>query len=537
MNTGFGRKLYLYGLLLTLGGCASMQPGPSPEYSPQSSTTEPLPLSRPLDAAETAAAEVPLEFADTLPEPAALPAEPVPAPDFWQTVRDGFRLPGKQQPTVIRFAADYGRSAVQVKRTFRKAEPYLAYIQGEVEERGFPAEITLLPFVESGYDPFAYSHGRAAGIWQFIPGTGKMYGLKQDWWYDGRRDIVASTRAALDYLGWLQQEFDGDWLLALAAYNSGSGTVRKAVRKNRKAGKPVDFWHLDLPRETSSYVPKLLAISRVVEQPQHYGVTLQPVDRDPDFAIVETGGQLDIAIAADLAELDVEALYALNPAYNRWATHPEGPHRLLVPVDRADVFEANLETLPESSRVKWVRHKVRSGETLSHIARRYDTKVSVVRQTNDLGSDTIRTGSWLMVPVAALHASRYAALEKAQRDGRNSTYRVRNGDSLWKIARRHNVTVAQLARWNGLKKNAVIRPGQKLVIRKGALAASGGVKVRTVRYTVRKGDSLSLISRKFNVSIADLRSWNGLNGRKYLQPGQQLKVHVDVTKQSVASRS
>jgi membrane-bound lytic murein transglycosylase D len=528
MKTGIHHVVLLYCFTLALGGCASVPTGnpEAPGPSPVALFTE-----------ETGA--------DVHPAPGAGPAAPrpetasqLPEPDFWQTVRDDFRLPGKEQPTVARRAANYGESAAHVERIFRRGEPYLAYIQGEVEKRGFPGEITLLPFVESAYDPFAYSHGRAAGLWQFIPGTGRLYGLKQDWWYDGRRDIIASTRAALDYLDWLQQEFDGDWLLALAAYNSGSGTVRKAIRKNRKAGKPVDFWHLDLPRETSSYVPKLLAICRVVEQPQHYGVTLLPVDDNPDFAIVETGGQLDIAIAAELANLEVDELYALNPAFNRWATHPDGPHRLLLPADKAEAFATRLETLPDSQRMKWVRHKVRSGETLSHIAQRYDTRVSVVRQTNNLAGNNIRSGAYLLVPVAAKDPSRYARLDQSRRTpgsvARNTTYNVRNGDSLWKIARRHNITVAQLSRWNGLKKNAVIKPGQKLVIRTGGTSASAGEQVRTVRYTVRKGDSLFLISRKFNVSVADLRSWNDLNDRKYLQPGQRLKLHIDVTRQSAS---
>jgi membrane-bound lytic murein transglycosylase D len=316
--------------------------------------------------------------------------------------------------------------------------------------------------------------------------------------------------------------------------------VHKAIRRNREAGKSVDFWHLDLPRETSAYVPKLLAISRIVEQPATYGIALHPVDTNPDFAIVETGGQLDIAVAAELASLEVEELYALNPSYNRWATHPEGPHRLLLPADRADVFSANLDALPDSQRMKWVRHKVRSGETLSHIAQRYNTRVSVVRQTNNLDSDRIRAGRHLLVPVAAKDASRYVAAGRSPRTAgpakQSIHYKVRTGDSLWKIARRHEVSIAELSRWNSLNRDAVIRPGQKLVIRRGTSGTPDDTRVRTVRYTVRKGDSLFLISRKFNVSIADLRDWNDLNGKKYLQPGQQLKVKVDVTKQSVASR-
>ena len=457
--------------------------------------------------------------------------------DFWEQLRQGMQLQGSQQQAVRKQIRIYSRIPSQVEEILQRGEPYLAYIHQQVMQRGFPAEITLLPFVESGYDPFAYSHGRAAGLWQFIPGTGKQYDLKQDWWYDGRRDIIASTTAAMDHLDKLQQEFDGDWLLALAAYNSGSGTVRKAIRKNREAGRPTNFWHLALPGETSAYVPRLLAISAIVRQPQQYGITLLPIGETPDFTVVKTGGQLDIGIAAGLADLEVDELYALNPAFNRWATHPDGPHRLLLPTEKAGTFQANLEALPDSQRMKWVRHKVRSGDTLSHIAQRYDTTVNVLRQTNDLGSNNIRSGTHLLVPVAAQDASRYAALERSARPAsRSITYKVKGGDSLWTIARNHNVTVAQVTQWNGLKNGTVIKPGQKLVLREGSITASGGKQVRTVRYTVRKGDSLYLISRKFNVSVTELRAWNGLAGNKYLQPGQRLKVHVDVTQQSVASR-
>jgi len=184
---------------------------------------------------------------------------------FWGELRRGFRLTGSKQAAVVKQATDYGRNPQQIERVFKRGEPYLAYIFEEVKKRNFPTEIVLLPFVESGYDPFAYSHGRAAGMWQFIPGTGKMYGLKQDWWYDGRRDIVDSTRAALDYLEYLEEINDGNWLNAIASYNSGEGNVLRATRNNRKAGKQIDFWYLKPPKETSMYVPKLLALVEIVK--------------------------------------------------------------------------------------------------------------------------------------------------------------------------------------------------------------------------------------------------------------------------------
>ncbi|MGD8630840.1 MAG: LysM peptidoglycan-binding domain-containing protein [Gammaproteobacteria bacterium] len=452
---------------------------------------------------------------------------------FWEQLRSGLRLGGARHVEVQRQLAKYRGSTSQVETIFQRGGPYLGYIYNEVNKRGFPAEVALLPFVESGYDPFAYSHGRAAGLWQFIPGTARMYGLQQDWWYDGRRDVVASTQAALDYLDKLQQEFDGDWLLALAAYNSGEGTVGKAIKKNRKAGKPFDFWHLDLPPETSVYVPKLLAISAMVANPGKYGIELEAIPAQPEFEVVNTGGQLDLAVAAELAGLETDDLYRLNPGFNRWATHPDGPHRLVIPADKVTGFREKLAELPDSKRVKWVRHKIRKGDTLSQIAARYATTSAVLRSTNKLTSDNIRIGRHLLVPVAAKQPESYAALSEKLQPGRSNadklTYKVRNGDSLWGIASKHKVSVRQITRWNRLDSGALIRPGQQLVIWESHKNGTDKT-VRTVHYTVRSGDSLYRIAQKFSVSIADLRRWNNLSRNEYLQPGQNLKLYVDVTR-------
>jgi membrane-bound lytic murein transglycosylase D len=470
------------------------------------------------------------------PEIAANGAE---APLFWKQLRSGLQLDGSRHAEVQRQLARYRRSAGQVEAVFRRGAPYLGYIQDEVSKRGLPAEITLLPFVESSYDPFAYSHGRAAGLWQFIPETARIYGLQQDWWYDGRRDVIASTQAALDYLERLQRQFDGDWLLALAAYNSGAGTVSKAIRRNRKEGKPADFWHLVLPPETSDYVPKLLAISAVVAQPDTYGISLEPLPVQAMFEVVPTGGQLDLAVAAELAGLDMEELHRLNPGFNRWATHPDGPHRLAIPTDRVSEFRDNLAALPEAERIKWVRYRIRQGDTLSQIATHYDTTTAVLMRTNNLDGTGIRTGKHLLIPVAVKQPGRYTALADHLQPKRAAasrlTYRVRTGDSLWSIANRHKVSVGQVTRWNRLDSGALIRPGQQLVIWK---SRKGGAEktVRTVHYRVRNGDSLYRIAQKFSVSITDLRRWNKLSRGKYLQPGQHLKLYVDVTRLTGSTR-
>ena len=458
--------------------------------------------------------------------------------DLWAQLRAGFKLPDKQRAAVKTRARVYAKTPHQVERIFRKGKPYLAYIHAEVARRDLPAEVTLLPFIESGYNPFAYSQSRAAGLWQFIPGTGKQFGLKQDWWYDGRRDVIASTNAALDYLVQLNREFKGDWLLTFAAYNAGGGTVRNAIKRNRKAGKPTNYWQLELPTETEKYIPKLLAISTIVESPDKYAVTLPPVSTTPMFTAVDTDRQLDITVAAELADIDAGDLYALNPGLNRWTTHPEGPHTLAIPVEKSRLFEEKLAQLPESARVLWKRHTIQRGETLSGLAQRYDTTVAALTHINSLDPDRIRAGTKIMIPGSVKDPTRYAALSRRLQQNRNNsrklTYKVRSGDNLWSIARRHQVSVKQVARWNRVDSQALLKPGQKLVIWKGGKAADQPQK--PLIYTVRNGDSLYRISRKFKVSIAQLRKWNNLPKGKYLQPGQNLKLYVDAGRYAKAKQ-
>ena len=460
-----------------------------------------------------------------------------PHQDLWPRLREGFGLPHQQHARIEPYLDWYRNNPAYLDRVFGRAEPFLHHILEQLEARAMPAEIALLPVVESAFDPFAYSHGRAAGLWQFIPGTGTRFGLKQDWWYDGRRDVIASTEAALDYLQYLHRFFDGDWMLALAAYNSGEGTVRNAVRRNRAAGRPTDFWHLDLPRETRHYVPKLLALSLVVEDPAQHGLALRPIANEPRIALVDIGGQLDLAIAAELAELPLDDLYKLNPGFNRWATNPAGPHRLVLPIDRAEAFAAALAGLPPEQRLNWLRHEIRPGETLSQIAKRHQTTVAVLRETNQLAGHQIRAGRYLLVPVAASAASDYrlsvgqrlAQTQNRDRGGVRKTHVVQRGDTFWDLSRRYDVPVRTLAQWNSMAPGDTLRLGQQLVIWD---QNANRQTVRTIHYQVRRGDSLARISARFKVSVNDLVNWNGLSRDQYLQPGQTLKLYVDVTRQT-----
>lgn len=475
--------------------------------------------------------------------PALAPPQPT---DLWGALRSNFGLPEQDNERIAVHRRWYEDHPEYLRRVSERARRYVWHIQQELEKRGMPAEIALLPIVESAYDPFAYSHGRAAGLWQFVPATGKHFGLKQNWWYDGRRDVVDSTTAALDYLEHLHRRFHGDWLLALAAYNSGEGTVIKAQRRNRSKNRPGGYWNLNLPRETRDYVPKLIALKQLVASPATYAIDLEPIPAQAYFEVIETNAQIDLAVAADLADLQLDTLYQLNPGFNRWATDPEGPHRLLIPVDQVETFRQAIAGLPPEKRLKWIRHKIDPGQTLSHIASRYHTTVDALKAANNLNSTSIRAGTWLMVPVSSQSKENYqlsaqqrlADKKNRSRSGYKTEHVVGSGDTFWDLSRQYKVSVRKLASWNGMAPGDTLRVGQKLVIWTKLPSSDSvlpGALVRPVYYTVRKGDSLSRISGRFKVTVDDLRAWNNLPGQGYLKPGQRLKLYVDVTRQATGT--
>jgi membrane-bound lytic murein transglycosylase D len=393
-------------------------------------------------------------------------------PDLWSRIRRGFALPQLDSPLIARHEQWFVNNPEYMQAMTERARRYLYYIVEEVEKRKIPMEIALLPAIESAYKPYAYSRARAAGLWQFIPSTGRLYGLKSNWWYDGRRDIHESTRAALDYLEKLRDDFNGDWHLALAAYNAGEGKVMRLRENNRRRGLPTEYPHLKLRAETRNYVPKLMAMVNIVADPGKYGVQLIDIPNAPYFTRVDAGSQIDLGVVAKLTNVSVDDLQNINPGFNRWATDPNGPHHLLVPADKKDAFLEGLNNLPEKERVQWRGHEVKRGETLHEIARRLGVSVEIIRTTNGLRSNVLRVGQSLMIPVSsrplppvvASAARAYAGSRASAHSNGPILHRVRSGETLWSISRRYGVLVKQIIDWNLLEPGDVLRLGQRLRI-------------------------------------------------------------------------
>jgi len=372
---------------------------------------------------------------------------------------DNLRI--EKQATVLLRDRDY------LHRVSLRSEPYIYYILDENDRRNLPRELALLPVIESAYRPMAYSRSRAAGLWQFIPSTSRFLGMKTSWWYDARRDVITSTKYALDYLQTINKKFDGDWLLTLAAYNAGHGRISRAIAHNKKRGKPADYWSLKLPRETMNYVPRFLAASRIFTQPDDYQVKLHPVQNKPHFAITNIESQLDLKLAAEMAGMTPKNLKVYNPGFLRWATDPDGPHRLVLPLNKIHKFDTKFAQLDPGKRLRWVEHRVKKGETLNGIAIKHGIRVSSLKSSNNIKGSLIRIGQVLQVPVGNASSVKKRGTRTKQPNQPGYTYYVvKSGDTLWHIARLHQVSTKSLLALNNLRKSSVLQPGQRLKIRK-----------------------------------------------------------------------
>jgi len=453
------------------------------------------------------------------------------AGNMWDELASQFNLPDETPMNrQVRKQIDwYMSNKKYLIKIAKRSEPYLYYIYRQVRLHNLPAELTLLPIVESEYQPLAYSKVGAAGLWQIMPGTASGFGLKIDWWYDGRRDIEASTNAALDYFSYLGNFFNQNWILAIAAYDTGNGAVDAAIRRNAKLGKPTDFWNLKLSQETKSYVPKLLALATIIKYPDEYPINLPPIKNTPYLAEVNVGSQINLTQAAKLANISLKELIKLNPAYNHWVTDPNGKHQLLLPIDKAENFKTKLNQLSKSKLITWQRYKIKSGDNLLRIAHKFKTTTTLLRHVNQLKHRQIYQNHVLLIPTAhdRLTQSSIRAAQNGLRGNKKipelkiTRHQIKSGDNLWTIAKKYHVKPRQILFWNGLKSPKSLRIGKKLII--WPPHKHKQTTTYNMHYKVRRGDSLYTIAHHYHIKTNDLKKLNSLKKNK-IKIGQVLLI-------------
>lgn len=470
--------------------------------------------------------------------PDAAPSPDQAYSDVWQRIRNGFKISddASANPLVATHEAWYAARPAYVRRMAERSRRYLFHIVQEVDRRAMPMEVALLPMVESAFNPVALSPSDASGIWQFIPSTGRHYGLKQDTWYDGRRDFTAATHAALDYLGKLYLDF-GDWQLALAAYNCGEGCVARAIQKNVDLGLPTDYASLSLPDETRHYVPKLLAIKNLIRTPEQFGLAIDALPNQPYFNQVTVHASMDIHSAARLADMSSTDFIALNAAFPRNLIRSDTPVNLLLPVDKADKFQRNLET---GSWDTWQPYEAKKGERLSAIAQRFQVSIARLDEHNQF---TLKRGKFvraqsILVPIKGRGVIAASKPTVASLRESADQHRVETGETLFGIARRYGLSVSRLIEANP-ELNANVRAGQTIqlplegdsaatkpvAIRHVAFSPAAGKRAKPMEYTVRRGDTLHGIAQRFDATLADLKQWNpGLRTRSAIRPGRAIIV-------------
>lgn len=447
------------------------------------------------------------------------------APNVWDVLRSQLILNHDVTQAAVQEQLRWLIAHPSYLQKLARSEPYIYHIITEVKKRRLPGELALLPMIESAYDPFAYSGAGAAGLWQLMPGTGTNLGLKQDWWYDGRRSIRPSTDAALNYLTYLNKYFNGNWILAIAAYDSGEGTVSRAIKNSGQSNRSIRFWSLPLPSETKTYVPRLLALAEIIKYPQRYRVVLPDIPHVPYFEEVNIGSQIDLNHAAKMAGISYSDLIKLNPGYNRWATAPNQPFKLLIPASKVDAFNRNLAHVPQEKLISWTRHQVRSGDSLDSIARHYFTTVKLLRELNRLPTDKLKNGQFILIPntknAPAAVAQKPMPKPLLDRAPTIQTYKVvhiiQKGENFKTLENKYHVTTANIRQWNKLSPTQQnLAKGTQLIIWKQTV--NPGI------YTVKAGDSLSAIARLNHTTVSNLNRLNPTINTRVLKPGQRLMI-------------
>lgn len=477
------------------------------------------------------------------------------ADNLWDALGEEFTLPHYEEVPAVQEKIEWFMNNQDfLLRSATRAAPYLYYILQQVKKRHLPAELVLLPIVESGYNPYSLSNVGAAGIWQLMPNTANGLGIKQDWWYDGRRDVIASTRAALNYLAYLQSFFDGNWLLAIAAYNTGEGNVMAAIKRNIRLGQDTDFWSLPVAQQTKDYVPSLLALAVIISNPQRYPVYFPPVRNAPYLAQVDLKATVSLKDAANYARISYKKLLQLNPGFKQPNTSLQRAYKIVLPIENVVDFSENLASAMQNTTIQppvhWMHYKVKAGDTLASIANKFQTTPKAIRQLNRLTKNSVRHGNHLLIP----NANTALVMDKQETKPQfvntvrmqenvkpvlsfnkitsryimqpgDTIYMVRKKDSLASIAKRFSINGKSILAANRLKASLVV-PGTQLIIpthRSNDNKSAKTIQPGDTVYMVRRGDTIAKISHKFNTTPSALRLANLIDDNS-LQEGIKIII-------------
>ena len=450
-----------------------------------------------------------------------IPIEPSPhIPKYenvWDRIKDTSSLDADNlDEKTLEYVNQYLSNPAQLDILLEKGRYFIYFVLEELERYKLPPELALLPYIESNYDPFSISSSGAMGIWQFMPATARIYGLKDTWWYEQRHDPLVSSKAAIRYLAYLHNRFNKKITYTLAAYNGGPTLLEKRIKLNKKAGKLTDFKNLKLPTQTQEYVPKFKAILAIVLNSEKYEIKLPDFPNKPVLGKIELNGQVEILAFSEFAGLKPEFVYKLNAGYTKWASPPGDKTIFNIPIELEEVLNLKKENFIQTNQINWVTHRVSKGDSLWKIAEEFDTEVNVLKKVNYLSSNVLSLNQELLIPLSNDQNQTFIPYQ---------AHIISEGDTLWNLGIQYNISPAEIAKTNGLKMSSPLRIGSELNIGNKNIYRTINSKKRTILYSVKQGDSLYRIADIFNIEISDIKKINELLTNE-IKPGQVLKIII-----------
>ncbi|MDC0873352.1 LysM peptidoglycan-binding domain-containing protein [Gammaproteobacteria bacterium] len=418
--------------------------------------------------------------------------------------------------TTQRYIDNHLRDKKLFNRFLENSTFYIFYVIEKLNEAELPVELALVPFIESNYDPFSISPSGAVGLWQFMPSTGRLYELDKSWWQEDRHDPFLSTNAAVEYFDYLFERFDNDLFHSLASYNAGPTLVDSRIKRNIKLNKDPSFSNLRLPSQTKSYIPKFIAIYEIISNPEKYNVELPDIPFKQLVERVEINGQVEILAFSDFVGLKPEFVYKLNAGYTKWASAPGEKSIFYIPLEKANLINSDKEIFLEENKINWITHKIKPGDSLWELARKYDTRVEIIKKINFLEKDLLSLNETILIPLSQSEENNFIPFE---------VHVVSEGDSLWAIASRYKLSAREIARNNSIEMNSILTIGQQLNIGNKNIYRTIDSKKRTILYSVKQGDNLYRIADLFGVEALDIKKLNDLDDSA-IMPGQIIKIII-----------